>query len=173
MTGPDPLRLTGVWPGETGTVDSDEYVPFSFCATPGPFGNGLVLLYDPEDASSMIELKVNLVSGRLTGATLVGFGGAPAEIPDDALAGLAEETGLPVFAQHGFDEDAIMPTCRLTAPISYARAPGTHLIGIAAAPPDRLVRCGAPFFLFRDDRLIGFGATGLRDVQSAAAPGTG
>jgi hypothetical protein len=156
----DFLRLTGVKPGESGSVAIDDYVRFSFESPAGTAGTGTVAIEDAP--GGLVEIAIDIATGRLRGAALVSFARKAKVVEDDFTGSLPSEDGLPTFAVDGFAGDgAPLPRIAERGPIDLLRAEGLGVVQLAAGTPDRMVRTGSALFLFVGDSLWGFGADGL------------
>lgn len=154
------LRLTGIKPGEGGTVAIDDYVRFAFGSATGTAGTGTVAIEDVP--GGLVEIAVDLATGRLRGATLVSFARKAKAVGDDFVDRLPFEEGLPTFTTDNFaDEAPLLPRITVRGPIDLLRAEGLGCVQLAPGVPDRLIRAGHALFLFADGVLWGFGADGL------------
>jgi hypothetical protein len=161
------LRLTGFKPDETvrTLVTIDTHVGFDFSAPTGAAGKGHIFLRDVSSAA-FVELSIDLSSGRLSGVTLVGSVPAGRDLH---LGSLKHSAGLPVFGNHGFDVDAVMPSRNEDAALSTAIGSDYLFIRLSDDAPDELVACGRAVFLFSKHVLVGVGATSLTSVEMNAA----
>lgn len=163
--------LVGVRPGETGTVSCNPYIPLSFEAPRGEAGPGSLHIYGPT-RESLIELTMELATGRLRGATLVSYADEVRSL-DGAAWRLPALEGLPLVALDGFDRQATLPRQERRAAIRLFVGRDSVLVRFGRASAQSLVRCGRARFLFADGALVGFGAEGLTSYEVADATGAG
>ena len=171
MTGKILPTLTDIKRGEEGatSVVIDYYAPFTFEAPSGAGGSGLVFLTDEADAtgSTFVELFLDLSSGRLCRAVLIGKPTILTLPPSARLSRIKSENGVPVFDLTGLDRDAALPELRLAAPLTLALEADGFTIFCDPSPPDQMVICGRAQFRFAARRLVGLGAKALSGAEMA------
>lgn len=155
-------------PGEGGARSIDDYVRFAFEAPAGTAGTGTVAIEDGDLA--LVEIAVDLATGRLRGATLVSFARRARDLPF-ALAAMPGEAALPVLVARDFDAGEYLPRVTRRGAVDLWRGAGIGLVQIADGVPDRLCRAGDAVFLAVGDRLWGFGADGLTDAEMSRMTG--
>jgi hypothetical protein len=169
MSGAEALQLTSFKENETsGTqVEIDEHIGFAFVAPSGALGNGHLFLQD-DKTGSFVELSIDLSSGRLTGATLVGCPLKIASKNIPLLDKVPQKTGVPVFGNHGFDQNAVMPRIDCNTTLLLTMLDDGFVIQCGESSPDSVLVCGRARFLFMRNILVGLGAVGLTMTEMAA-----
>jgi hypothetical protein len=157
--------------GEDGatSVAVDYYAPFTFEAPRGAGGSGLIFLTDVQDTtgSTFVELFIDLSSGRLCRAVLIG---KPEMLTLPMSARLSKPKkvdGLPAFALTGLNRDATLPELRIPVSLGLVMHPDGFTVICDAATPDQVVACGRAQFFFAAKRLVGVGASGLSTSELA------
>ncbi len=167
MTTRSTLRLTGCKPDESlrTNVVIDAHIGFDFSAPTGVGSTGHIFCRDASSAT-FVEISIDLSSGRLCGATLIGSLQSGADVDFGLLKRLE---GLPVFGDHGFQADAVMPSRDVKVMLSLAVG-GDHMVfRLSTDKPDTVMGCGRAVFLFSDNCLVGVGATSLTAAEIRTA----
>lgn len=169
MNRAEALQLTSFKENETfGTqVEIDEHIGFAFVAPSGALGNGHLFLKD-DKTGAFVELSIDLLSGRLTGVTLVGSPPKSASKNIPLLDKAPQKTGVPVFGNHGFDQNAVMPRKDRNTTLLLTMLSDGFVIQCGESRPDFLLVCGRARFLFAKNMLVGIGAVGLTMTEMTA-----
>lgn len=157
------MIVTGVKPGETGSVEIDDYVRFSFESPAGTAGIGTIAYLEGD--ASLAEVSVDLATGRLRGATLVIYGRTAKTIAASFLSRLPISAGLPLLSAAQFDHGEAVSRVQVIGPFDLLRGPGIGLVQLHPGQPDRMIQCGAAVFPLVGDTLWGFGAIGLSEAD--------
>jgi hypothetical protein len=145
-------------------VEIDEHVGFGFIAPSGALGSGHLFLKD-DKTSAFLELSIDLSSGRLTGAILIGCP-LPKEAKNSlSLDKLHKKNGLPIFGNHNFDHNAVMPRVDHNVTLSMTMLNDGFVIECGNAIPNSVLICGRARFLFAKNILVGLGAVGLSALE--------
>jgi hypothetical protein len=163
------LQLTSFKEAETSEtkVEIDEHIGFAFIAPSGALGNGHLFLKD-DKTGAFIELSIDLSSGRLTGATLVGSPLVNESIRFLSLDKVPQKKGLPVFGNHNFDQNAVMPRIEHIVTLSLIMLQDGFVIECGNSAPDSIVTCGRVQFLFARNILVGLAVVELTIAEMAA-----
>ena len=163
------LQLTSFKEPETSEtkVEIDDHIGFAFIAPSGALGNGHLFLQDDKTVA-FIELSIDLSSGRLTGATLVGSPLINESTRFVSLDKIPKKNGLPVFGNHNFDKNAVMPRSKYIVTLSLIMLHDGFVIECGDCAPDSILTCGRVQFLFTRNILVGIAAIELTVAEMAA-----
>ena len=163
------LQLTSFKEPETSEtkVEIDDHIGFAFIAPSGALGNGHLFLQDDKTVA-FIELSIDLSSGRLTGATLVGSPLINESTRFVSLDKIPKKNGLPVFGNHNFDKNAVMPRSKYIVTLSLIMLHDGFVIEYGDCAPDSILTCGRVQFLFTRNILVGIAAIELTVAEMAA-----
>ena len=149
------LKLLDTRPGETGQVSSDDYVPISLTFASGAGGTATVIAKNG-DGSTLVDIGIDLSSGRITRAALVGES-SDVRLLDPELLRLPSRAGLPMFDTGIFPSGALTSNVEWHTSIHIERNGEVILVRLTDAAPDRRLTCGDAHFLLSGDDLVGFG----------------
>ena len=150
-------RLSGVWFDLDGEIADDPDLPFKITTprTPMPGQRqleiGHVYLEASEGGTGLIDVELDASTGRLVELTVIIW---PEHEEGPRLEGI-DMPGLPIFADHGLDSAAMMPTRRLHLPMRVRVHEDGRYVAFGDGAPDRFVRLSGVGFGFQSGRLIG------------------
>jgi hypothetical protein len=134
----------------------DPYIPLDLAFPPGVGAIATVIIRS-EDNRSLVDLGIDMSTGRLTRATLV-----MAPVVDDqilvATSNAALCHGIPCFATAKFNPDSFAPTGEIVTTLRATNDETMVAVLWGDQMPDAKLLCGEGFILLRDNVMIGFGA---------------
>lgn len=154
----DPAELTVIATklGGAGHAVFDPYVPLSLEFAPAVAAVANIVIRNKEN-TALIEIGIDMSTGRLTRATLVMAGAATGERPA-AEESLALRQGVPVFSTVRFNDNEIAPAAEMMCPIAVADDGQRLVARWGGSAADTKMLCDEGYVLLAGGKMIGFGA---------------
>lgn len=166
MNPPSPLAFQRVFDNEVGStsLEVDPYAPLTF-RSPAGTGNGFLFI-GKGSCLPFVELWVDLSSGRLTRAALVGS--VVRQVARATPRLVPRESGLPALDTSAFPTDShSAPIIELDDVVTVDIEGSALFARWSQASADFAISCGRAIFLVTADQLSGFGVTDLTAEERA------
>ncbi len=157
------LKVVSAKAAFDGTATFDPYVPLSLSFSEG-VGPIATIVIRTQDDRTLVDLGIDMSTGRLTGATLVTTSVDMGDVSRKADT-LAIRHGIPCFSTEKFDHESFAPSAEIVTTIHVHDDAQRLSVYWGDQLPDAKILCGEAVVFLRNEMMIGFGANRTRGLD--------